>query len=400
MQKYDKLPDLIGDIYDAALDPAAWSDVLAKIADFAGGRASVILSKDTSNKFGNAYHCFGIDNRYLKSYSKTYWEFDPVERLVSQDVEQVVSLPDLVPYNEFRRGRFFQEWIRPQGWVDAAKALLDKTVSSYAYISVLRGEDQGMVDAEMRRRMALLVPHLRRALLIGRVIEMKRAEAETYAQTFDGLSSAMFLVDACGQIIHSNLAGGDVLGADDFLCSVDGRLTARDVEADRTLRDLVSAADHGESGIEAGIAGIPLRARNGERHVAYVLPLTSGRHDGDNVAYAAVAALFVHKAVLESSPEVVGKAYQLTPAELRVLQAVVEVGGTHEIATALGLADNTVKTHLRHLFAKTGTKRQAELVKLVAGFSSPLANLEQAPGIVGALRPAAEFERAALKKIA
>jgi DNA-binding CsgD family transcriptional regulator len=55
-----------------------------------------------------------------------------------------------------------------------------------------------------------------------------------------------------------------------------------------------------------------------------------------------------------------------------VLRAVVEIGGVPEIADALGIGEATVKTHLHRLFAKTGTSRQAELVKLVAGFSNPL----------------------------
>jgi len=40
----------------------------------------------------------------------------------------------------------------------------------------------------------------------------------------------------------------------------------------------------------------------------------------------------------------------------------------------LGVADTTVKTHLRRLFEKTGTNRQADLVKLVAGYSMPLSS--------------------------
>jgi hypothetical protein len=32
-----------------------------------------------------------------------------------------------------------------------------------------------------------------------------------------------------------------------------------------------------------------------------------------------------------------------------------------------------VKTHLQHVFEKTDTNRQADLVKLVAGYMSPLA---------------------------
>ena len=66
------------------------------------------------------------------------------------------------------------------------------------------------------------------------------------------------------------------------------------------------------------------------------------------------------------------QAFSLTPTELRVLLAIVDVGGVPEVAAALGVADTTVKTHLGRLFEKTGAARQADLVKLVAGFSTPL----------------------------
>jgi DNA-binding CsgD family transcriptional regulator len=55
-----------------------------------------------------------------------------------------------------------------------------------------------------------------------------------------------------------------------------------------------------------------------------------------------------------------------------VLLAIVEIGGAPEVAEALGVAESTVKTHLLHLYAKTGASRHADLAKLVAGFTSPL----------------------------
>jgi DNA-binding CsgD family transcriptional regulator len=48
------------------------------------------------------------------------------------------------------------------------------------------------------------------------------------------------------------------------------------------------------------------------------------------------------------------------------------VGGVPEVAEAMGISGSTVKTHLRRLFAKTGTDRQADLVKLVAAYANPL----------------------------
>jgi DNA-binding CsgD family transcriptional regulator len=64
--------------------------------------------------------------------------------------------------------------------------------------------------------------------------------------------------------------------------------------------------------------------------------------------------------------------YRLTPAELRVLMALVQTAGVPDVAPVLGLAETTVRTHLRHLFEKTGATRQADLVKIVAGFANPL----------------------------
>ena len=119
---------------------------------------------------------------------------------------------------------------------------------------------------------------------------------------------------------------------------------------------------------------MPLKGRDGTRYIANVLPLSFGARRKVDVPYAAAAAIFVQKAALDltSLPEIIAKEYGLTPAELRVLFAIVEFGGVSEVAAVLGSAENTVKTHLHHVFEKTGTSRQAELVKLVAGYAHAL----------------------------
>ena len=70
----------------------------------------------------------------------------------------------------------------------------------------------------------------------------------------------------------------------------------------------------------------------------------------------------------------IAELYKLTPSELRVLRAVLETGGVRAIADALGISQATVKTHLHHLFQKTGTKGQMDLVKLVASHATPMAD--------------------------
>ena len=186
MEQDQDLTQLIGEIYEAALDSSRWTGVLAKIAHYVGGQAAGLLSKDAVSKFGNVHYQVGVDPYFVQLYSETYWKFDPVASLPDCEVEQVVSVPDLVPYEEFCAGRFYREWAHPQGWIDAANAVLEKTTSSCAYLSVIRSEAGGMVDDEMRRRMGLIVPHVRRAVRTGKVIDLRQAEAATFADILDG----------------------------------------------------------------------------------------------------------------------------------------------------------------------------------------------------------------------
>jgi DNA-binding CsgD family transcriptional regulator/PAS domain-containing protein len=369
MHGTQKLPDLIEEIYDAALEPALWNNVVVSINDFIGGQACGLISKDTMSQSGRTHYYCGVDPHYIQLYSETYSRFDPLTTL--PPFGQVVSIPDLLPYDEYRLGPFYQEWLRPQGCVDVANVVLEKSSSNSAVLlTVLPRAD--MLDNEMRRRIALIAPHVHRALLINRTIDSRQSEAATFAATMDGLSAGIFLVDADCRLVHANAAGHDMLGADDVLASIGGKLVARDVKSNRSLREVF--ADN-RNALDAKGTALALTAHDGERYVMHVLPLTSAARTRIGMTYRAVAALFVRKVALDSpSGELVARAFELTPAELRVLLAIVEVGGVPETALALGVAETTIKTHLHRVFSKTGSSRQADLVKLAAGFSSPLAN--------------------------
>jgi DNA-binding CsgD family transcriptional regulator len=151
-------------------------------------------------------------------------------------------------------------------------------------------------------------------------------------------------------------------------------MTPVDPAAARVLGEIVAAAAEGDGAVGRRGIALPIEGRDAEQYVAHVLPLTSGSRQRAGAAYAAVAAVFIRKATLEApSPlEVIARKYNLTPAELRVLLATVEIGGVPEIADTLGIGEATVKTHLHRIFGKTGASRQADLVKLVAGFANPL----------------------------
>ncbi|MFL5002513.1 MAG: helix-turn-helix transcriptional regulator [Xanthobacteraceae bacterium] len=375
MTEPQQVSSLIGEIYDAALDPDLWPGVLEKGCRFVGGVASNLYSEDSAAKTGNIHYTWGVDRHYGRLYYDKYIKFNPFTTAqLFFDIEQIISVGDIMPYEEFRETLFYKEWAQPQGWVDAASAVLDKSATSYAAVSVIRHEGDGLVDDETRWRMSLLVPHVRRAVLIGKVIELHKAEASTLADTLDGLTAGMFLVDKTGRIVHANENGHVMIGEARFVRAAGGRLVATDGRANQSLQDIFAAAECGDDAVGVKGISVPLPARAGQEHVAHVLPLTAGMRRRAGASYAAVAAVFVRKATLDvpSPLETVAKRHRLTPSELRVLLAIVEIGGVPEVANALGISETTVKTHLRHLFEKTSTTRQADLVKLVARFANPL----------------------------
>jgi DNA-binding CsgD family transcriptional regulator/PAS domain-containing protein len=376
MQEGEQLSQLIGDIYDAALDPAQWSPALRKSRAFVGGASAALYSKNAVRKTGRMYCQEGdISREFQQLYMEKYAKLDPFSTgHFFAEIEQPIATTDVMPYEEFLATRFYKEWVQPQGLVDNVTAALHKSSTSAVLFTIFRHERNGLVDDDARHRMRLIIPHIRRAVLIGRVIRLQAAQAATFADTLDGISAGMVLVDARGRIVHANASGHAMLAESSVLRAAGGKLAANSADAEEALYDVILAAGSGDAAVGTKGIAVPLTTSAGERYVAHVLPLTSGARRRAGTSYAAVAALFVHKAALDrpSPPEAIAKTFKLTPSELRVLLGIVEVGGAPETAAALGIGEATVRTHLLRLYAKTGTGRQAELVKLVAGFSNPL----------------------------
>ncbi len=375
MGETERLSRLIADIYDTALDPSLWGGVLENAAGFVGGASASVYAKDTARPHIQISHEYGTDPRFVQLYMEKYVKFDPSTNCqLFAEIGDIISTEDYMPYDEFLETRFYREWARPQQLIDAATGVLHKTATEVAMFSVFRHDRDGRVDGETRRRMHLLIPHVRRAVLIGRLVAVKKSETAELADTLDGLHAGVFLVDAKGRIVHVNVAGRSLLSNRDPLRVVGSRLTVLDGEIDKLFEEAFLAAGNGDAAIDVKGISLALAARGGENYVAHVLPLTSGARRRAGTAYAAVAAVFVHKAKLTGvSPlELIARRYGLTPTELRVLLGIVDVGGVPEVAEALGISATTVRSHLARLFQKTGAGRQADLVKLVAQFSNPL----------------------------
>ena len=358
---------VVAEIYDAAIDSSLWQQVLARICAYVGGDSAVLYWHDAATERSEIMHIFNENPRFTQLYFEKYAPMNPMFPATTFVEEgAVTSSADIMPRSEFIETRFYKEWVKPQGLEDALSVNLEKGVARVALINI---RTQSVPDRAMHERMAVLVPHLQRAVAIGRLFDRTKAAEQTLTTMFDHVEAAVFLVDGGGEISFANEPARELMSEGKLFRAAGKSLRAVAPETDRILQGIFSAAEKGDASLGVRGVAVPLVDPLRERWFAHVLPLTSGRRQQAGEANRAVAAIFVRRTPPNALPplETITQLYSLTATEVRVLDALLKVNGVKAMANMLGLSQATVKTHLHNLFRKTGTTRQSDLVKLVAG---------------------------------
>src|SRR6476620_2731230 len=119
---------------------------------------------------------------------------------------------------------------------------------------------------------------------------------------------------------------------------------------------------------------LALPSRVGAGLVATILPLYRGERRNLCGAFAAMAAIFVQDPIVVPPfpGEAFAKLYALTGSELRVLLAMAPGLSVKEAAEVLGIVETTAKTHVQHIYGKTGTSKQTELLRLFMSSTPPV----------------------------
>jgi DNA-binding CsgD family transcriptional regulator len=230
-----------------------------------------------------------------------------------------------------------------------------------------------LTDREVRL-IELLAPHLRRAVAISDVIDLKTIEATSLGGALDSIAAGAILVGEDGTILHANEAAQRLLDKGAPLEAIGGRLHAADPAINARLMQAI--ADATSDGSEAGASGLGVALTHDPAPacVAHVLPVTRGEVRARLVP-SAVAAIFVSSA--DDEPQInlepIAEAYGLTPAETRLLGRIAIGESLAQASVALNVTQNTLKTHLARIMAKTGTRRQPALVSLVQRLAPALA---------------------------
>jgi DNA-binding CsgD family transcriptional regulator/PAS domain-containing protein len=368
------LSDLIGSIYDCTLDPSRWGATLLEVRDALECQNAALRLSDLRRDRFLICKTVGIERHWDEQHAKYLPE---IHTRLAENVASLPSLDEpLVLSRHYPRGAvatspFVQEFLKPQGLVDNMMCLLMKTPTRLAGFSAARNERQGHITDREVALTCLLLPHIRRAVMISNVLDAQTIERARMAEALDALRCTVVLTDAQGMILHANRSAEHMLRDGGPVNSVCGILRAKVPTAAAELRAAIGLAAQAEADI--GKIGLAIRLTEPEMPpvFAHVLPLT-GSDLRTRLRPAAVAAVFIAGTPDErDAADLMAAAFGLTPAETKVLASLLAGRTLAETAGTLGIAVTTAKTHLDNIFSKTEVTRQADLMRLGTGLIPP-----------------------------
>ena len=368
------LSSIIGDIYDCALNSEFWTGVMVRLTESVDAAYSTIALADPGGQHGRFAAQSPWDSEQMRVLQQDYGfeDIPGLKAVVFGDIDTPLSTLSSMSEAELQLSPFYRNWAGPQGLREGCITKFVHTSDRIGLVSFTTRASRGAVTAEEQRFIALLSPHLRRASLIGDLLDQARVTASLYRATLDNLASAVVLTSADGAILYANGRAEAMLSTQQPIFSRNGILQAQNPMTGRALLEAISGAAHAEASLGARGIGLPLSAAGQPPAVAYVLPLTEGTARA--AFHPACAAIFISTTTSAAPPSeaVLTTLFDLTPAEVRVLLAVGGGLTMQKTALSLGVGENTIKTHLGRIFAKTNTTRQADLVKLVSDIGAPL----------------------------
>ena len=361
-----RFSDLVGRIYDCALDPGFWPVVLPDIAAFMSSTAAVVNIVGPAsgrNPIRSLYHC-GFPGQSSLLYEERYNRSDPMVRAGAlYEQGETFTAREAVGADAWTRTPVYIEWNLRFGLTEHLCGIIRKDLERIGAISVLRREE---FESDEKERLRLLLPHLRRSVNIAQILGDRTVEASRFKDVVDRLTVAVFMIDGTGFVHYANEAGEKLVAAGNVLSRRRGRLVCAKPNEQAALLAAVQARTE---------PLIAITAKDDQRFVASILPLDGGFRLHVSHAKSATAAIFIGQPV--GVDQVWGdslrQALGLTGAETQLLLKLLDGATISDASEAFGVSVATTKTHLQRLFAKTGTSRQAELIRKTSALLPPVA---------------------------
>jgi PAS domain-containing protein len=365
--------ELLGDIYQAGLEPERWPDTLARMSRMFAADLACIYTPFPARPEQALYLTHNFTREMEQAYSAYYHHLDEWTRHALRQqryIQGSVALgEEIVPQAELRRTEYYNDFLKPHDmeWMVTTALLDGRTEGSATHMSFTRHRGRDAYDGEGKRLIELLAPHVRRALLTHWRLTEARLGADAQEAALAHMGYGVMLMEAGGAVLYLNPVAEALLAPEDGLALRAGRLRA--LHDDDALAGLVRQA-----GLGVGGGLCVRRTPDGDGQAARCPTMFSATPVRAESARWFPTARFRREPCCWCATRIAGPARKTCAASPRAATSAppncvswnccCAAWPPRRSPPASNLGVRTVRSQLSSLYAKTGTRNQRELVAL------------------------------------
>ncbi|BAO44390.1 helix-turn-helix transcriptional regulator [Thiolapillus brandeum] len=378
------LQHLLPLLYCAPGDEQRWNLFIEELTKATGAVQGLFVHHDSQRKNTELSSGFNLDDDWARAYSEHFQFLNPYLNLHPSQLPErgtVGVLHEVIPDKLVEKTKFYSDYVAPQGLTvrNSIRVTPNQSPGNYTSIALHRsinGNDKGPETAlELCR---ILMPHLKVALELHNRLVNFDSRITLLEGALDRLSFALILLDQNLNIRFINDRAETILSAYDGLAACNGRLKTRmpaqTIALDKIIQGAAGTIRDG-SNRKGGL--LKITRRSGKLPYE-VLATPLYKQDTHLVGSRRGVALIVTdpEKDFETPTGLLRQRYGLTQAEERVALLLIQGVEAKEISAQLQVTRETIKSHLKSIFRKTGTRRQGELISCILNRHIALAGLE------------------------
>jgi len=363
--------DLVGMVYNVALDADNWPFALASFAAFFGCMSAAIRIVDMDDfhvvfEVSSGARDEDVD-AYAEHFAGVLPHFGMLKTASNHYADDVFVVGDHGAVRLEQADTLIEQLGKRRG----VKGFVVKAGNRIVHIAMLC-DGQSLECTRLSEALPLLVPHMQRAFMACRRMQELKYRTDSLEQAMNYFNAGVIMLDGAGTPVYMNRRAREIVANMQGLYVVSGQLTTTSNRLTPRLRQMVATAvaqgKQGGSRIEAMAIKPP-----GERHKLTIatVPLQADRqaavpeHGDIHAALLIASPSFVS----DLKPEALQMLANLTGAEARLALGLASGRSLGQYCKDSGIQIGTARGYLKQAFVKTGTNRQSELVSLVHSIS-------------------------------
>jgi DNA-binding CsgD family transcriptional regulator len=371
---------LVGAIYQAAMEPEGWPEVLAAISARTGNSTLYICHDPLPTPAKGFIWTHNFDPDSLAAYKRDYAgpQYSGLRVCAGLAPGQLIDRRAYFDDDAYFNDPGHRAFLANQG---LAEVLVGPTHRDRQTISVLicgRTASQGALSSDQLRFLHGLVPHIARSMAIQQRLAGLDARVGLLADALAGLKVGVLSVTASMEVLFANTEAERILAAADGLAWQGGKLVVHDLSASGSLKGCVARLSAGIGDTDKPCLFLQRPSRSPPITVVVAPAFRNNGAAGGSLARRAGATLYITDPAGPAAlpaPSRLENGLGLTASEAEVARLAAMGRGMGFVAERLGISLNTARTHLKSGYAKTGVNHQVALARTIADRFPPVRGL-------------------------